>query len=339
MLTAALVLFSAQHSSAVEMLDAFARQSANMEIRLSVTADGQTTPLIWQIEDGQYQILESGELPNSERFVQLPAGMIAITDAYRQYFEFGPYPYLAPLPAELEQLRAIYPQGLLNLAKNRKSVGATEETTLIAKVTEQVMDTTVETRYHFDSLGTLVSFNSKPVGDPMGYEITYRVEGIKFGYQGLSRTRFQPPIGYTPGEIPMVQRPAMSGERLKLGRWGNIDVRALNRKGIVVVFTAPDCMPSNAAAPALNRLAQELSKKNVQMIEVWLGPSKLPKRNWPVVADGRREIEGIFEPPVTPYLVALDRGGTVLGAWAGYAPDQESAMISSIKGRYDQATR
>lgn len=334
MLTAAIVLFTARHSTAVEMLDAFARQSSNMELHLTAHVEGESIPLVWQVERGRLQNLQAGTSPQSERFIQLEAGILAITDYDQQYDEYGNLPFLVPVPEELSLTSSIFPSGLLALVRDQKSTNAKESGPRVARTVQQSEDTTTETSYIFNEAGVLTQIKTSLAGGPIDSSATYDVNSIRFGQSGLGAMKYRPPLGYTPSKIPVTQRPAISGQKMDLDRWGNLDVRALNRKGIVVVFTAPDCLPSTAMAPVLNKLSQQLAKQNVKLVEVWLGNSKLPKRNWPIVADTQHIIEGMFQPPVTPYLFAVDANATVLGAWAGYAPDQESAMIASVSGRF-----
>lgn len=350
MLTATLVLLGAVQSSPVERFTAFMQNAENFSFIAEVKFKNAPYTVNYSLENNRYQFMEVNSQAGRERFWQIPSRILAVNDSYRQYWEYGGAEILASPPPQTDFCSYFYPDFIAKLKSSKalESLKTGESETASGRVLSK-LSTKFQTPVSIydldifvDELGVPQRFLVTEQVDGGVVERNYIVKSLHTNSSGLSTWKYEPPVGYTPAEIPYLARPLMSGAPAPLGRWkkpdgGLIDAADLNRKGMVVLFTADDCEPSKKAIPTLEKLKSALDKQGIQLIEIRLGKdaAKL-KRSWPVVTDDGK-IEKQFGPPVTPYLYVVHANKMILGAWAGYDKDQDDALIASVLGRYKKA--
>ncbi|QYK52409.1 MAG: TlpA family protein disulfide reductase [Fimbriimonadaceae bacterium] len=348
MLTATLVFLTATQGSPVERFTSFIEKSTQLTMATKVRLNNATyeTKLIW--DQGTYQYFEVKGVGVAERFWQVPNHILAANDSERQYWEYSGFEKRFPPPPEVGFCSLLFPVFLEHLSTKNglQDLKAAAKITVSNRAYESVTKTFKDDFSQFniqiaiDEFGIPVRFIFKQKLEDEDVEMTYDVLSLNTNPTELKRWKYQPPLGYMPGQIPYKASPLGAGYQAKLGTWkkgtgGSLNVSDLNKKGLVVLFTASDCEPSKKAAGTLDKLGKALDQQGVKIVEIRLGndASQL-KRNWSVISDADGKIEKQFQPPVTPYLYAIDSKSIVLGAWAGYGADQERTLISSVVGRF-----
>ena len=197
-------------------------------------------------------------------------------------------------------------------------------------------------RLWIDTLGRLAKSYMR-TDSPQGSEI---VTIVYTGYtQQPPDSRFSPkiPYGFVSANNSPSARPLGVGFPAPLGIWvdqsgKNVDVsRAAKGKRTVILFTAPECLPSQRALPVFNKLATALKGVDATLYEVSVGSNKpAGSRSWMRFWDKSAEIEKAFGVPVTPYLFVLDEEGTIIRGWAGYGPDQDKRLIQQIVSAFEE---
>lgn len=350
MLTATLVLFTAVQGSPVERFTSFLKSADKLTMTANVTHENvfYKTQLIW--EDGPYQYFETQSINGKEKYWQIPKRILGVSEAEGQYWEYQGPEHKSPPPPDLGAAFTLYPIFLLQLtapnglkdliAGEKIKVGNREfESVFVSHKGESVETITIA----IDEFGIPQQLKFVETSQAGELSLQYDVTSLNTNPTKLKQWKYQPPVGFMPGEIPYTTHTLGSGAQAKLGTWkkgdgGSVNVFDLNKKGVVVLFTADDCEPSKKASGALEKLKKALDPMGVKIVEVRLGndASKI-KRSWTIVSDADGKLEKQFQPPVTPYLYVIDSKSIVLGGWAGYDTDQDKALVDSVVGRYKAA--
>lgn len=348
MLTATLVFFTAVQGSPVERFSSFIKKTDQLTMKASVNFRGVPLKLTFINEPGIYQYCEIKGAVDGERFWQIPDRILAVSDTDGQYWEYRGIEQKSPPPPEVGTCMTLYPGFLHDLAMPDGLKGLQlDEPLKIGDRTYETVSKSVakelsqyKIKIAIDEFGIPQQFHMTEQTDAGPTLTIYEVSSMSTNPTQLRSWKYQPPVGYMPGEIPYTARPLASGTKINLGRWtkaegGQLDVADQNRKGVVILFTADDCEPSKRAAGAFEKLKKALDAEGQKLIEVRLGKdaNKL-KRSWSVVSDSDGKLEKYFRPPVTPYLYVIRKDAIMLGGWAGYAADQDKAMVDSVIGRF-----
>lgn len=348
MLTATLVLLTAGQGSPVERFSSFLKNADQLTMSSNVKFENVSyeTRLIWDI--GPYQYFEIVSPNGKEKYWQIPERILGVSEAEGQYWEYKGPEHKSPPPPNLGAAFTLYPIFLLQLAapNGLKDLKVGDKVKIRQREYESVFisrkgESSSETiTVVIDEFGIPQQFQFIETSQSGQLNLKYEVTSLNTNPTKLKQWKYQPPTGLMPGEIPYTGNPLGSGYQAKLGTWkkgqgGSVNVRDMNKKGIVVLFTADDCEPSKKASGAFEKLKKALDQIGVNFVEVRLGrDADNLQRNWAVVTDTDGKLENQFQPPVTPYLYAIDSKSIVLGGWAGYAKDQDQALVNSIVGRF-----
>jgi len=351
MLTATLVFLTAVQGSPVERFMSFLKSADNLSISANVKFENVTykTQLVW--EKGPYQYFEVNSTQGKEQYWQIPNRILGASEAERQYWEYQGPQHKSPPPPDLGAAFTLYPIFLLQLtspnglkdlkAGQKVKVGQRElESVFISRKGESSTETII---IAIDEFGIPQQLSFQESSQSGELNLQYDVTSLNTNPTKLKQWKYQPPVGFMPGELPYTMHPLGSGSQVKLGTWkkgmgGTLNVADLNKKGVVVLFTADDCEPSKKASGAFVKLKKALDPMGVKMVEIRLGrDANNLQRNWPVLSDTDGKLEKLFQPPVTPYLYVINTESIILGGWAGYDTDQDKVLVESVVGRYKVA--
>lgn len=190
-----------------------------------------------------------------------------------------------------------------------------------------------------DSQGILWRLEAGNVVTGTGPSTIVELEEIVFD-PALPDERFEVaiPDGFAPRRTPFAGWPLSVGSKLPDLRWNEpgktakIDARRLfpGRYWLLLV-TTPGCMPSQRGAKDWLRLRDEAAKFGAGFVELSLGKSTKPLGPWKLFQDGG-DFDAKVNPPGTPFLMLIDRGGAIEGLWYGYDSSAFEALFKDVRG-------
>lgn len=190
-----------------------------------------------------------------------------------------------------------------------------------------------------DSQGVLWRLEAGVVGAGGEPSTVVELESIEFD-QPIPDARFQVPIpdGFAPRRTPFAGWPLAAGSKLpdllwiEPGKPEKVQARRLfaDRYWMLLV-TSPGCMPSQRGAKDWVRLRDELAKFGAGFVELSLGKGAKPLGPWKLYEDGG-DFDTKVNPPGTPFLMLLDRGGSIEGLWYGYEAGLFDGMLREVRG-------
>lgn len=349
MLCCALVLVSASQMDPLTRLQSFLARSEQLSTQFELRTAPGATP--WK---GSYRYAPPRsqdyilEVPGgTQRMRQNSEGLIAYEDALRSYVPYRDFGRPMPIPPEL-QPAGQYPLNWLIAWREKVPTGFKlqgDEVVRGEKVDrlqsiEEGEGTKVDSTVWVDTVGKLarVRFVVSTIEGTNDFQFDFL--SWDTSDTGLKQMKLDLPIGYSPSKVPQLRKPPEAGAPVTLGSWQNArtgrndPIQPKIGKGLVIVFTDPNCRPSGEMESALVKLAAAIKPLGGTVIEVSLGKEKpdLGKKDSgrAVYTDLDGAIEKQFQPPVTPYAFLIHPGSRVRRAWASYAPDQEARFVETF---------
>lgn len=357
MLSATLVLLPALQFSPEARMKAYFQSAPRFSVQFTArpAPDAPGVKGSWAAKTPNTQHFMVESPAGRQELRQTPDGILIIDHAFRQYAQYRAFSRIAPPPDTLAPAADYHPlllPALISGAEIPKFKEAGRETLPQGPADKLVYEDQTQTgsltlTAHVGLTGALLRAEIVVTGMG-GYRTIFEFTGHNPDDPAVDAIDLRLPRGYTPFGLPAIERPPIPGTPVKLGSWSDartgrsVSVAGLASKGVVIFFTAPRCAPSAAAEAAIRRLAQTLNTKNIPVIEVILPTSpdqpvafpkpdlagKDPARR--VFVDDKGEIFKQFQPPVTPYLFAIDSQGILRRAYAGFTPGEDERLIETL---------
>ncbi|ARU42103.1 hypothetical protein CCB80_13525 [Armatimonadetes bacterium Uphvl-Ar1] len=329
MFAAILAVVSANQADPVNRLASFLDSSQSRGIEYTANFRGTSVKSRWSYTLPNTQLLEVSS-PSRTRFFQKGDRIFVAQDAAKEYYEYAGFDFMVSPPEEADLGFATYPQALLSWLspEGRKGI-AFQKTETVNGVKLDWLKQTVETMNGPLDIFGAIDQTGQPremrIGTMQNPELSYVFEKFGWPHFDLSNWKYQPPIGYVPGNSPKIFRPPTAGAEIELGKWGAVNTKSLNSKGLAIVVTTAEGRPDAELISAWPKVESALKKFGVKTLEIHLDAKDLPKRTWKIVGDGSYLRQ--LDPPVTPYVYFVNKENIYIGGWAGYAPDQEKKLI------------
>jgi peroxiredoxin len=197
-----------------------------------------------------------------------------------------------------------------------------------------------------DQLGRPWSYHlglSSPTGR---FEVTVAISNWTRQVTNKDQFKTDPPLGYTPLNIPYPHFPISPGHRFQLadlpdGLSGkDISLSSLyGKNGVVLYFTDPSCEVSKKAEDEMRQVRSLLEKDGIKMVEISLStvkPSKDKKDSKrQLIWDKSGKIERSVDIPATPWLFRVASDGIIVSAWGGWKPGSAAKIAKTLAGVAD----
>jgi len=344
MTAAILAVLTAAQQTPAERLVQFLSSAKERSVVYKVeTAFGLVrAKLSYQDPNFQYMSYEIGKMKGE--FYQIKHRVLFINHEDQSYFEYKGFPTYSGLPPESGLPNDVYPN-FLHVWTDSKAVKDFSASTAPSGADSTLDWITQSVEVQGGMLRIFVGV--RPNGEPGQVQISsegqppINIEFEKFGWpdKDVRAWRYQPPVGYSLGNVPKMHRPYQAGNKVEWGKWADgsgkaINMDQLNSTGVAVVFTSAGG-PDRAIVSDLADLKKSLAKLKVNLVEVHLDEKTVPKREWPVTLDVDGAITKQFDPPHTPYIFFVRKDRFVIGAWAGYGADQKAKLIKTANDLYN----
>lgn len=343
MTAAILAVLTAAQQTPAERLVQFLSSAKERSVVFKVDGGAGVLRAQLSYQEPNFQYMQYEISQGKGEFYQTKDRVLLITHGDQTYYEFKGFPTFAGLPPESGLTNDAYPSFLFMWA-DAKAIKELSAGTAPAGADSKLdwLKQSIEVQ------GGLITYlvGVKPNGEPSQVQISspgqpptnFTFEKFGWPEKDIRAWKYQPPVGYSLGNVPKMHRPYQAGNKVEWGKWVDglgkaINMDQLNSTGVAVVFTSTGG-PDRAIVADLVDLKKSLAKLKVNLVEVHLDEKTAPKREWPVTLDVDGAITKQFDPPHTPYIFFVRKDRFVIGAWAGYGADQKAKLIKTANDLY-----
>lgn len=343
-------------AAALKRFEAFCRSRPALSLEIAFTSgtdQPQGRAIYRRLKPGtqRLSVLASN---GAYEFRQDASGSIEIDHRMKRYYEIAREERFDPRQSRLSDLGAYaYPYAYAEGALT----GLAEGTPFKSDGSEPVSG--VATDHVFSELDQPGMFRRvdgwiASDGRLLKYGYTLRARQISFStvheYTRVEATaptdpaeyRPRPPDGYTPQFLPSPAQPIAVGANAPFGKWISMRGRATNvaalarGKPALLLFTTPDCVPTERATPTLMLMAARIKAARGIALQVMLSGFAPPGRPAAITGfqgflDRSGSIEKQYGVPGTPMLFLVDSKGRVSRAWLGFPLNGQRARLAELE--------
>lgn len=159
---------------------------------------------------------------------------------------------------------------------------------------------------------------------------------FKFGPFGKPNPKvftLSPPKGYRELALPRDPQPPLPGNKFNLTNWvdANGQLGSLPVKGnTLLIVTRKDCEITSRAKAMIAELS---TKVPVIVLSDSGAPAGLEK--YPLYRDVRKGTAERTYAQATPFYIAIDKDGVILGNWLGFNPKEANALKKEILEKFE----
>jgi hypothetical protein len=344
MVSAALAILASAQMPPLERARFFLEGLGDFSVNVTSTTgpDRQKVELTYQSPN--FQLLKSQSAGPKSEFRQTPDGIIAINHMGKAYWEYATHPRPVVPPPEFGEASAAYP-GFLYFLYRKESIKGSKvlDRQLVRGIEADWVEIVIDGGLAEIQVKLAVAMTGQilqaKIPDELTGDVIFDFESFGAVVEDVRRWKYQPPIGYMPGNSPQIYRPAPAGSRLTLGTLKSslgqtVNLKAMGSNGVAILVTSADCEPSKLLLKSAKEMASAAEKAKTKFVEITLDGSLRGDRPWPVVTSGVTDLIELLDPPVTPYIYFVNKEGYVIGGWAGFAADQKSPLLKRIVDVY-----
>ena len=273
-------------------------------------------------------------------FVVRKDGAIEIENTNRTYYEIGPMGDIMTTSSSLSLLSTRAFPYLIGRAKPRtafpdqgkfryvraESVDSVPGHRIVAGEGKESIEAWIAED------GRILRYVHNSVEDYRSVSADFRFGPL--GKPNASKFSLLPPKGYRPLALPRNPQPLYPGLKIPVSGW-------MDRKGskvslplkaeTILVITRGDC-PVTARARGL---IAELAEKTTVLV---LSDSGVPKglEKYPLYRDPGRSTIDRFMTQATPFFIAVNASGQILGTWMGFNPKEQAALKKEILAAFGE---
>jgi hypothetical protein len=306
-----------------------AMDPTGLTARFSVTM-GETAQVAFFRSGDERQRIEVRGDKSHEEFVQTSQGMIYINHLDRRYEEFMTPGRLTAMPPRASVLATYALSPWLHHDWFRSTVSGKTWKRIDPNRGLWRLDPEGGERLEVD-VDAPGAFRAVRTMETPGGSFEVRLAFTVFE-SGEPQADFSvdPPIGYVPYSVdpPVVQ--LGPGDALKLEGLKSAAPTGLGSRRALILFTRPDCVPSQAGAALWNRLGNQCQAFDASFVEVSVGPK--PGRTGSF-HDRQSDLARAFLLTETPALFALE-ANRIVATWYGFRPGEEQAALDTLLSRW-----
>jgi len=342
----ALALFFAQTTPAFDRAEALLKTSGGVHSSIRVTVEGMGTVTgSYSCHQGGLQRFRIKGSGIEEEYAQSKIATVYLNHLEKEYTWYPRIPVPVEPPDESSTilqwgLPLVLAHGTLTKTapKSKWSPLGTEiangfRCEVLTFAQEGQSNNNDSARVWIDSSGRIQRIRFVYPNPPKYVVAVVDLIDVKYEALPLSSFEIELPWGYVPSKFPMTHQSIVTGDNAKFGelsRWPGLEKVVVDTKKPTIVLFTSDDLADQSDVSRWKSLAEKAKKEGVQFIQVWLGKEPTAKTaDWNVFWDKSGEVEKMFAPPVTPYLIGI-RDSIVMSGWQGW-PDRNKESENLLK--------